>query len=208
MIGETSEDVGDGLEEGSFGMAHETGSAFSEASKMASNEGCGFGKALAEWLVAKGEPNLERSVLCRAARTGAPCTVHVAIGADIVHMHPEMDGAATGKASMNDFHVLTSVVGDLEGGVFINLGSAVLLPEVFLKALNLARNLGKEVKNFTTVNMDMIQHYRPRVNVVQRPTATGGEGFALTGHHEIMLPLLAAAVLDGLGKDLSMLQDR
>jgi len=201
LIGETSEDVADGIEDGTFGMANETGTAFAEASLKAAKDGGGLGAALAEWLISKGAPHAEVSILCRAARANVPCTVHVSIGADIVHMHPKMDGAATGKATMNDFHILTSVVGDLEGGVYINLGSAALMPEVFLKALNLARNLGRTVRKFTTVNMDMIQHYRPRVNVVQRPTKTGGEGFALTGHHEIMFPLLAAAVLDGLGKN-------
>lgn len=201
LIGETSEDVAEGIEEGTFGMADETGTAFAEASQTASTDGTGLGTALAQWLASKKAPHSSASVLCKAADHGVPCTVHIALGADIVHMHPRMDGATTGKASMTDFHILTAVIGDLEGGVYINLGSAAFLPEVFLKALNLARNLGKKVRRFTTVNMDMIQHYRPRVNVVQRPTRTGGEGFALTGHHEIMLPLLAAAVLDRLGKE-------
>jgi hypothetical protein len=200
LIGETSEDVADGLKDGRFGMADETGKAFAEASEDAAASDKGLGEALGSWISSKGAPHMEASVLFRAFRACVPCTVHVALGADIVHMHPSMDGAATGKATMNDFQGLATVLGGLEGGVFINLGSAVLLPEVFVKALNLARNLGMKVDGFTTVNMDMIQHYRPGVNVVRRPTATGGKGYAITGHHEIMLPLLAVAVLDKLGE--------
>jgi deoxyhypusine synthase len=202
LISETSEDVAHGLKDGRFGMAHETGMAFAEAAKKAAASETGLGEALGEWLAKEGPPHVEASVLYRTFKAGVPCTVHVAMGADIVHMHPEMDGAATGKATMNDFHLLTSVLGDLEDGVFINMGSAVLLPEVFVKALNLARNLGHKVDKFTTVNMDMIQHYRPGVNVVRRPTDTGGEGYAITGHHEIMFPLLAVAVLEMIGDDL------
>jgi hypothetical protein len=201
LISETSEDVAHGLKDGRFGMAHETGNAFAEASEQAASSDKGLGEALGEWLSRAGPPHMESSVLFRTFRACVPCTVHVAMGADIVHMHPEMDGAATGKATMNDFHLLTSVLGDLEGGVFVNMGSAVLLPEVFVKALNLARNLGHGVDRFTAVNMDMIQHYRPGVNVVKRPTGTGGEGYAITGHHEIMLPLLAVAILERLGEE-------
>jgi len=201
LIGETSEDVADGLKDGRFGMADETGKAFAKASEDASTSDMGLGEALGRWISKKKAPHMEASVLFRAFRACVPCTVHVALGADIVHMHPSMDGGSTGKATMTDFQGLATVLGDLEGGVFINLGSAVLLPEVFVKALNLARNLGKKVNMFTTVNMDMIQHYRPGVNVVRRPTDTGGEGYALTGHHEIMVPLLAVAVLDKLGED-------
>jgi hypothetical protein len=125
-------------------------------------------------------------------------TVHVAVGTDIIHMHPEADGAAIGKGSMSDFRLLAAIVADLEGGVYLNLGSAVVLPEVFLKALNVARNLGHKVEDITTVNMDFIQHYRPRENVLKRPTSMKGRNYALTGHHEIMFPLLAAAVMEEL----------
>ncbi len=124
--------------------------------------------------------------------------MHVAVGSDIIHMHPEADGAAIGEGSLRDFRLLSAVVADLDGGVFINLGSAVILPEVFLKALTVARNLGSKVEDFTTVNMDFIQHYRPRENVLKRPTMKSGRCYALTGHHEIMFPLLAAMIIEGL----------
>jgi pterin-4a-carbinolamine dehydratase len=201
LIGGTSEDVADGLKDGDFGMADETGKAFAEASEEAASENIGLGEALGRWLSKEDADHCEASVLFRTFKAAVPCTVHVAMGADIVHMHPSMDGATTGKATMRDFHTFASVLGELEGGVFINTGSAVVLPEVFVKALNLARNLGRKVKRFTTVNMDMIQHYRPGVNVVRRPTGSDGEGYALTGHHEIMIPLLSVAVLDRLGDD-------
>ena len=129
-----------------------------------------------------------------------PATVHVAVGTDIVHMHPSADGAAIGRGSLRDFRILAAMVAELEGGLYINLGSAVVLPEVFLKALSLARNLGHKVERFTTVNMDFMQHYRPGVNVVERPTRLGGKGYRLTGHHEIMLPLLAQATLEHIEK--------
>lgn len=129
---------------------------------------------------------------------GIPVTVHVAIGTDIIHMHPSADGAAIGSASMYDFRLLTGVAGALHRGVFVNLGSAVIIPEVFLKALNLARNVGHRVDQLVTVDMDFMRHYRPGVNIVQRPTQTGGRGYRLTGHHEIMFPLLCAAVFERL----------
>jgi hypothetical protein len=139
----------------------------------------------------------ERSILASAARLGVPVTVHVAIGTDIHHMHPSADGAALGATSYRDFETLTALVATLEGGVFFNVGSAVILPEVFLKALALARNLGKKVRRFVTVDLDFIRQYRPRVNVVERPTRLGGTGLSLTGHHEILLPLLAAGLVEG-----------
>ena len=138
------------------------------------------------------------SIFSNAFNLNIPLTVHVAIGTDIIHMHPQADGSAIGKGSMTDFRLLASVITDLEGGVYINLGSAVILPEVFLKALNIARNLGNKVENITTVNMDFIQHYRPGVNVLKRPTLKCGKSYALTGHHEIMFPLLAAAIFEEL----------
>ena len=136
------------------------------------------------------------SILAAASRLGIPATVHVAIGTDIIHMHSEADGRAIGEGSMRDFRLFSSVVADLKGGVYINLGSAVILPEVFLKAIAVTRNLKHDVKDFTTVNMDFIQHYRCRENVLRRPVLSGGRSIALTGHHEIMFPLLAAALND------------
>jgi hypothetical protein len=141
-------------------------------------------------------PYKDKSLLATGHRLGVPVTVHVAIGTDIIHMHPSFDGKATGEAAQRDFQTFCSLVSELEGGVYINLGSAVLLPEIFLKAVTLCRNLGYPLQHFTTVNMDFVQHYRPNANVVRRPTQGGGRGFAITGHHEIMFPLLAAAVIE------------
>jgi hypothetical protein len=139
-------------------------------------------------------------VLAGAARLGVPATVHVAIGTDIIHMHPQADGAVIGQGSLRDFRLLAAVVARLGGGVYLNLGSAVILPETFVKALNLARNVGHPVRDLTTVDMDFLRQYRPGVNVVRRPTAAGGLGLHLTGHHEIMFPLLWAAVEDALAR--------
>jgi hypothetical protein len=144
-------------------------------------------------------PNRATSILATGARLGLPVTVHVAVGTDIIHMHPSADGAAIGATSLLDFRRLAAVVADMEGGVYVNVGSAVILPEVFLKTVSLGRNLGHALSNITTVNMDFLNHYRPHTNVVRRPTQKGGRGYALTGHHEIMLPLLAAAVTEALG---------
>ncbi len=200
--GFTSEDVETQLGEGEFGMAEETGRIVNEAVTEGARRGLGFGRALGERLQAMHPPHLAHSLIAACARLDLPCTIHVALGTDIVHMHPACDGAAVGQASHRDFRLLTAVVADLgDGGVYLNLGSAVLLPEVFLKALTLARNLGSRVQDFVTVNLDFIQHYRPTQNVVRRPVARGGRGYALTGHHELMVPLLAAAVIEGLGDD-------
>ena len=194
--GKTSEDVGRELCAGSFGMAKETGGGVNRAISKGVEKGYGIGKSLGEY-ISKGMFKFgEKSIFCKAYEHRIPATVHIAIGTDIIHMHPEADGAAIGKGSMDDFRLLASVVSDLEGGVYINLGSAVVLPEVFLKALNIARNLGNKVKNLTTVNMDFIQHYRPKENVLRRPTLNCGQSIALTGHHEIMFPLLAAAIIE------------
>jgi hypothetical protein len=144
----------------------------------------------------QGLPHADVSVFASAYRNQIPATVHVALGTDIIHMHPTCDGAATGKATLDDFHLFARQVAALENGVFINLGSAVIIPEVFLKACSLALNLGYSLEGLTTVNMDFIQHYRPRVNVVERPTGRTGRGISLTGHHELLLPLLLAAVRD------------
>lgn len=196
--GRTSEDVGAGLSEGIFGMAQETGAFLNRAAKLAASEGKGLGEVVGREILEGKLKFREQSVFATAYRHGAPATVHVTIGADIIHMHPDADGAAIGAASMADFHRLAAVVAELSRGVVVNLGSAVVMPEVFLKALNLARNLGRKVSNFTAADMDFIRHYRPRNNVVERPTETGGRRIMLTGHHEIMFPLLAAAVREEL----------
>jgi deoxyhypusine synthase len=198
--GRTSEDVGAGLSEGSFGMAEETGAFLNRAAKIAASEDLGLGEIVGREIQNAKLKFREQSVFATAYKIGAPASVHVTIGADIIHMHPDADGAAIGKASMADFHRLTAVVAELSRGVVINLGSAVVMPEVFLKALNLARNLGRTVTNFTAADMDFIRHYRPRNNVVERPTENGGHRIMLTGHHELMFPLLAAAVREEIAR--------
>ena len=197
--GFTSEDVEVQLAEGEFGMAEETGRVLNEAVIEGVGRGVGFGRAVGERLLAMQAPYLSHSLLAACIRLDIPCTVHVAVGTDIVHMHPCCDGAAVGAATHRDFRLLAAVVADLgDGGVYLNVGSAVLLPEVFLKALTLSRNLGHRVQDFVTANLDFIQHYRPTQNVVRRPVANGGRGYALTGHHELLVPLLAAAVIEGM----------
>jgi hypothetical protein len=200
LAGFTSEDVESQLAEGEFGMAEETGRFLNDAVGDGVRRKVGFGRAVGEWLLQAEPPHLAHSLLAACARLDVPCTVHVALGTDIVHMHPRCDGAAVGEATHRDFRLLAAVVADLgNGGVYLNVGSAVVLPEVFLKALTLARNLGHRVEEFVTVNLDFIQHYRPTQNVVRRPVARGGRGYALTGHHELLVPLLAAAVIEGMG---------
>lgn len=196
LIGETSEDVAVTIRDGSFGMAEETGSILNDAIKSGVAENLGLGEAAGKAINEISPPFKDLSITYNAYRLGVPLTVHVAYGTDIIHMHPKADGAAIGKATEIDFRKFTSLVTMLEEGVIINIGSAVILPEVFLKALSVARNIGYDVKNFTAINMDMIQHYRPLKNVVERPTKTGGQGFAITGHHEIMFPLLTAFILE------------
>jgi hypothetical protein len=201
FAGKTSEDVDKEIESGAFGMAEETGSFLNKAIKQGVKKGYGIGRSVGEMIESSKFPNRDKSLFAAAARLGIPATVHVAIGTDIIHMHPSMDGAATGKGSEIDFRLFASVVSTLKQGVYINLGSAVLLPEVFLKALTLSRNLAGgrgKVNNFTTVNMDFIQHYRAVTNVVRRPTLGSGKGYTLTGHHEIMLPLLYAGIIEGI----------
>ncbi|HMK42837.1 MAG TPA: hypothetical protein VK445_01725 [Dissulfurispiraceae bacterium] len=200
LAGRTSEDVAQELTTGAFGMAIETGRELNLALREGVKNGLGIGRAVGDHIVGHALPNRASSIFATAAELDIPASVHVTIGADIIHMHPEADGAAIGEGSMRDFRLLAAVVADLEGGVYINLGSAVVLPEVFLKALAVARNLGHTVENITTVNMDFIQHYRPRENVLRRPTQLKGRNFALTGHHEIMFPLLAAMILEEYSK--------
>ncbi|MEK7308630.1 MAG: hypothetical protein AAB089_06140 [Nitrospirota bacterium] len=200
LAGRTSEDVDTELCRGTFGMAEETGKMLNEAINKGVSKDCGIGRAVGDYILSGKFPYKKLSILARASRLDIPATVHVAIGTDIIHMHPQADGASIGAGSMRDFRLFASVIADLKGGVYINLGSAVIMPEVFLKALTVARNLGHSVKDFTTVNMDFVQHYRCRENVLRRPVLSGGRSYALTGHHEIMFPLLAAAVMEGINK--------
>jgi hypothetical protein len=197
-MGETSEDVAASLADGSFGMAEETGAFINRAINEGYRKEQGLGAAVGEAILKQKLPHRELSILAAGARLGIPVTSHVAVGTDIIHMHPRADGKALGDCSFRDFHTLTSVVATLDDGVYLNFGSAVILPEVFLKAVSLARNLGHPVRNLTTVNLDFLAHYRPLTNVVSRPTLQSGKGYHLTGHLEIMVPLLFSAVLEEL----------
>lgn len=196
-FGHTSEDVATQLEDGSFGMAEDTAALVNKAAERAASGTEGFGEAVGALLIEEKAPHRGRALLARAFELEIPYTLHVAIGTDIVHQHPSAKGAAIGEASLRDFRIFAHSVSQLgDGGVVLNFGSAVIMPEVFLKALAVARNLGHKVTHFTTANFDMIQHYRPHVNVVSRPVMSGGNGYAITGHHEIMIPLLASAILE------------
>jgi deoxyhypusine synthase len=199
FVGHTSEDVEKELRRGTFGMARETGSYLNWAIKEGLKKGYGIGRSVGELIYTSRFRFKGKSIFASAYGLDVPATVHVAIGTDIIHMHPDANGSAIGEGSLRDFRLFTSLVSDLEGGVYINLGSAVIMPEVFLKALTVARNLGNRVENITTVNMDFIQHYRPKENVLRRPTIKKGSAYALTGHHEIMFPLLAAAIIEEMG---------
>jgi len=201
LIGETSEYVGSVLHCGDFGMAEETGRDINRAIKAGVALGEGYGEALGRFITENNNPHREYSLLAACFENEIPATVHVGIGTDIIHQHPECDGAVLGEASFIDFRLFTSVVATLgNGGVFINIGSAVIMPEVFLKALSIAQNMGFQVDHFTTANFDMTQHYRPLQNVVNRPTSGESRGLTITGHHEIMLPLLAAGILDRMNR--------
>ena len=199
-FGATSEDVARGLVDGTFGMAEETGRGMNEAFIAGMKNEWGMGESLARALEKLSLSNPELSVLLAAYRLGIPCTVHAALGAEIIHQHPVANGAAIGDTSHRDFRRLAASLPALDnGGVALNLGSAVIMPEVFLKALTIARNLnGGKPTAFTTCDLDMQRHYRPRVNVVQRPTQGSGKGYEITGHHEIMVPLLTWAVVEAL----------
>ena len=202
-FGATSEDVAAGLRDGTFGMADETGREMNEAFVGGMNASQGMGEALGRALEARADlSNPELSILLGAHRLGVPTTVHAAIGAEIIHQHPAASGAAIGDTSHRDFRRLAASLADLDsGGVVLNLGSAVIMPEVFLKALTIARNLDHgRPRDFVSVDLDMQRHYRPRMNVVQRPTLDSGRGYEITGHHEIMVPLLVWAVVDRLAR--------
>ena len=199
-FGATSEDVARGLIDGTFGMAEETGRGMNDAFILGMKNGWGMGESLAKALENVELSNPELSILLAAQRLRIPATVHAALGAEIIHQHPAASGAAIGDTSHRDFRRLAGSLPSLQdGGVVLNLGSAVIMPEVFLKALTIARNLGAgQPQNFTTVDLDMQRHYRPRMNVVQRPTLQSGKGYEITGHHEIMVPMLVWAVVEEL----------
>lgn len=199
LIGETSEDVAAGLKDGTFGMVRETGQLMNAAiNRVLQSPEKGMGQLLGEQIGELDLPQRSQSLLSAGREFGVPVSVHVAIGTDIIHMHPSANGAAIGQATFNDFKLLTGVVRELSGGVYLNIGSAVVLPEVFLKAFTVAQNLGAELHDFVTVNMDMTAHYRPSENVVRRPAHLGKAGYTLLGRHELMLPLLAHAIVEAL----------
>jgi hypothetical protein len=199
LCGATSEDVDAALGPGQFGMADETGRLLNAIIRDAQAKAQGIGQAVGAYLLSERPAHAPKSLVATAARLGIPVTVHVAIGTDIIHMHPDASGAATGDATLRDFRYFTSSVARLTGGVYVNCGSAVVLPEVFLKAVALARNHGVGLDGLTTVNIDFMRMYRPQTNVVTRPVAgTGGTGISLVGHHEILIPLIAAALIETL----------
>ena len=199
MVGSTSEDVDATLGEGVFGGADETGKLLNNAAREGANDGIGLGEATGRSLLALSPKHASKSLLCAVYEARIPFTAHVTIGGDICHFHPEADGAAIGATTHTDFRLLAELVRRMNGGgVYLNFGSAVTLPEVFLKAVTLVRNLGNELSDITTANFDFIQSYRPLTNVVRRPNADGaGRGFSITGHHELTLPLLAAELICG-----------
>lgn len=195
--GKTSEDVAANLKDGKFGMGRETADFLNCAAKEGVKKGFGLGYAVANAIATTDLANKDLSLLYNAYKFKVPVCVFVGIGTDIIHQHPSFDACATASGSLRDFHILVENIRSLnQGGVVLNFGSAVLLPEVFLKALNLARNLGSKVRDFTTANFDMIYHYRPALNVVDRPTNSGGSGYYIIGHHEILLPLLAQSIIE------------
>lgn len=202
-MGFTSEDVTEALGDGSFGMARDTADLLNGAiarGAAEADERMGMGRAVGEMIEEGQLPHRAHSILAAGSRLGIPVSIHVALGTDIIHMHPSASGADIGTTSMRDFYLFAASVAGLEGGVYFNIGSAVIMPEVFLKAVALARNLGHPVEGFYAVNMDFIRQYRPHTNVVTRPTMKSGHGVNLIGHHEIMLPLLCAGIVDGLGR--------
>jgi hypothetical protein len=197
LSGATSEDVDESLGPGRFGMAEETGRLLNEIACGAAERNEGLGQAVAAFLSQGNPPFADRSLAVAAHRLNVPLTVHVALGTDIIHMHPDASGSAIGDASLRDFRFFTSCVSRLERGVYLNCGSAVILPEVFLKAIALVRNKGIALAGLTTVNIDFMRMYRPQTNVVDRPVAgTHGAGISLVGHHEVLIPLIAAAVVE------------
>jgi hypothetical protein len=204
MVGSTSEDVDATLGEGAFGGAEETGTLLNGAARDAARDNIGLGEATGRALLGRELKHESHSLLCAAYKARVPFTAHVTIGADIAHFHPQADGAALGAATHTDFRLLAEIVRRMDGGgVYLNVGSAVILPEVFLKCVTLVRNLGHSLSDITTANLDFIQSYRPLTNVVRRPTADGaGHGYTITGHHELTIPLLAAELICGPGAEV------
>ena len=200
-MGRTSEDVAASLDDGTFGMAAETAASLNRAIEKGAREERGMGESVGREILEGDYPHAHRSILAAARKHEVPVTVHAAIGTDIHHMHASADGAALGATSFRDFETLAGLVATLEGGVVFNVGSAVILPEVFLKSLALARNLGHTVERFTAVDLDFVRQYRPQQNVVGRPTRLGGRGISLVGHHEILLPLVAAGVVEAISRE-------
>jgi hypothetical protein len=203
MVGSTSEDVDATLGEGAFGGAEETGTLLNRAARVGANEGIGLGEATGRSLLTLNPKHADDALLCAAYQARVPFTAHLTIGGDIGHFHPQADGAALGATTHTDFRLLAEMVRRMDGGgVYLNIGSAVTLPEVFLKAVTLVRNLGHQLSDITTANFDFIQSYRPLTNVVRRPTAGGaGKGYSITGHHELTIPLLAAQLIAGSDED-------
>jgi hypothetical protein len=195
MWGQTSEPVEETLGEGRFGMVEETPALMNQAVNDGSKRGLGMGEALGRFLIEADAPNAELSVMARAVRRELPLTVHVAIGTDTLHQHPSFDGGLTGSATHRDFRILAAALRELTGGAVMNFGSAVILPEVFLKALSVVRNLGHGAEGFVAANFDQIRHYRPEKNVLERPTRGGGRGYSFIGPHELWIPLIAALYL-------------
>lgn len=195
LIGRTSENVSESIKTGAFGMVSETSGAFVRACRNAVSTNTGLGQSLGKLIIKERNKFASASILANASKLGIPATVHVAIGTDTVHMHPSISGADLGESSLTDFRIFANTICGLNKGVWLNIGSAVIMPEVFLKAVSIARNLGHKLNSFTAANLDMIQHYRPRQNVTGRPAPIG---INITGHHEIMLPLLRMAVLSRL----------
>ncbi|MBI4404379.1 MAG: hypothetical protein HY537_09475 [Deltaproteobacteria bacterium] len=196
FIGATSEDVDSSLGEGKFGLAKETAESLNRAVVDGFSSGMGLGKIVGQY-IADRCPHAQDSLLAQAFKLGIPATIHIAVGTDITHIHPSFDPAKTAEASYRDFLLFASLVSDLEDGIYVNVGSAVILPEIFLKAISLARNLGHKAENFWAVNLDFIRHYRPRRNVLERPTAKGGRAIEIVGPHELLIPLLQAAIACG-----------
>jgi hypothetical protein len=199
MVGRTSEDVGESIKDGSFGMVKQTASFINGAINEGFKSGLGIGEAVGLSIVRNRLRNGSLSILATGCRTGVPVTAHVAIGTDIIHQHPSANGMAIGEGSLLDFRNFIYSVSKLDGGVAVNFGSAVVLPEVFLKAVTVSRNLGYNIRVFTTANFDMISHYRPYQNVLSRPTSSGGKGYNIIGHHEIMIPLLYRSIIEKIG---------
>lgn len=198
LMGATSEEVQAELEAGLFGMGAETAAFVHSALSRLKDQDVGFGEAIGEGLVTQAPAHCDLSLVARAYRRHVPVLVALAVGTDILHMHPSFDPALAAKKSYQDFLTFAAYVARLEGGVYMNVGSAVILPEVFLKALALARNLGAEIKHITTANLDFLEHYRPRMNVLSRPTSQGGQAISIRGAHELTIPLLTALLIEGL----------